>query len=157
MRCKKVRENLERFSDGAVSSGYTMEIKEHLEACSSCSTAYAEIEATKSLLRESTLPPLPGAITTTIMTAVRNSFPSGQYDETGGISFLWWKESAMPARLAFAGILFIVVTAGMFMGKELSIKPDLLTVVEFPELDAFSAAQEGSLSYVYLNLTMPPQ
>jgi hypothetical protein len=32
-----------------------------------------------------------------------------------------------------------------------------LTVVEFPELDAFSAAQEGSLSYVYLNMTMPPR
>ena len=157
MRCKKVRENLERFLDGASSSRRTVEIEEHLATCSSCSTAYAEIEAMKSLLRESTLPPMPEDITKNIMAVARNSFFPGQSDETGGISFLWWKESAIPARMAFAGILVMVLTAGVFMGKELSVKSNPLTVVEFPELDAFSAAQEGSLSYVYLNMTMPPR
>ena len=157
MRCKKVRENLERFLDGAFSSMRTLEIKEHLATCSSCNTTNTEIEAMKSLLRESTLPPMPEDITKNIMTVARNSFFSKQYDETGGISFLWWKESAIPARMAFAGILVIVLTAGVFMGKELSVKSNPLTVVEFPELDAFSAAQEGSLSYVYLNMTMPPR
>ena len=157
MRCKKVRENLERFGDGAVSSRRTVEIEEHFATCSSCSTTYAEIEAMKSLLRESTLPPMPEDIAENIMAVARNSFFPRQSNETGGISFLWWKESAIPARMAFAGILSIVLTAGIFMGKELSVKPDPLTVVEFSELDVFSAAQEGSLSYVYLNMTMPPR
>jgi anti-sigma factor RsiW len=157
MRCKKVSEHLERFLDGAVSSRRTIEIKKHLEACSSCSTAYTEIDATQSLFRKSTPPPIPEAIATNIMAAARDSFLSKQSDETGDISFLWWKESTLQARMAFVGILVMVLTAGIFMGKELSVKPDPLTVVEFPELDAFSAAQEGSLSYVYLNLTMPPR
>ena len=74
MRCTKVRENLERFLDGAVSTRRTLEIKEHLATCSSCSTVYAELEAMKSLLRESTLPPMPEAIAANIMTVARNSF-----------------------------------------------------------------------------------
>lgn len=156
MHCRKVKDYLERYADGTLATALRDGIKEHLSACSACESAYIEIGILKSFLKGSALTPMPEDITTNIMAEARNSFFSKQSDETGGISFLWWKEAAIPARMAFVGILVIVSTAGVFMGKKLSVKPSPLTVVEFPELDAFSAAQEGSLSYVYLNLTMPP-
>jgi predicted anti-sigma-YlaC factor YlaD len=157
MRCKKVMENLERFLDGTLGITRTAEIKEHLEVCSTCGTAFAEIRTLKSLLKLNLPSSVPGDITANIMEAAQNSFFSRKSNETGGISFLWWKEAAIPCKMAFAGILIMVLTAGVFIGKDLWNDPESLTFAEYPELEAFSAAQKGSIAYVYLHLTAPPQ
>ncbi len=154
MRCKKISENLERFLDGTVDYGLKTEIKEHLDKCPSCSNEYAKIGAVRSFFSDSAIPQMPEDIAVNIITAAQNLIHSRQSEEITGISFLWWKESGMPARLAFTVILLMVLTAGIFIGKDLWGRREPLTLAGFPEIEAVSAVQKSSIEHVYLNLTI---
>jgi hypothetical protein len=155
MRCKKFKISIERYSDKALSARKQSACEEHLRTCSKCSSAYADFNTVKSSLAGIPIPPAPGNLAANIMRNVRNSKANGK-NRDQGVLIQWWKETAVPVRLAFSVVSLLFITAGVFMGKDLWNAPDSMVISEYAELDAFSETQKGSLEYGYFQLIHTP-
>jgi anti-sigma factor RsiW len=155
MQCNNFKDYMERYADKALSTQKQSAGEEHLKTCSQCSSAYADFNTMKSLFIGTPLPPAPGDLTSDIMRMIRNAAADTK-KQTEGILMQWWKEAAIPARLAFAVTLFIIAAAGVFMGKDLWSAPGPKAYPEYTELDAFSETQKGSLEYGYFQLITAP-
>jgi|WetSurMetagenome_2_1015567.scaffolds.fasta_scaffold159079_1 anti-sigma factor RsiW len=155
MRCKNFKDSIERYADKALSAQKQSAWEEHLRTCSKCSSAYADFNTMKSSLAGIPIPPAPGNLTADIMRSVRNSKANAKKRDEG-VLIQWWKEAAVPVRLAFSVVSLIFIAAGVFMGKDLWSAPGSEAYPEYTELDAFSETQKGSLEYGYFQLINTP-
>lgn len=155
MRCKIFKDSIERYTDKALSARKQSACEEHLKTCSKCSSAYADFNTVKSTLAGIPTPPAPGNLTADIMRSIRNSTVNVKNRDKGFL-IQWWNESAVPVRLAFYVVSLIIITAGVFMGKDLWSAPGSEAYPEYTELDAFSETQRGSLEHGYFQLIHTP-
>jgi anti-sigma factor RsiW len=155
MRCKKFKERMERYSDTVLSARKKSACEEHLATCLNCRQAYVDFNEMKSLLTATPLPPAPADLTADIMRSVRN-LKALANNRTENILIQWWKESAVPVRLAFSVVLFIIVSAGVFAGKDLWSASASKGYSEYTEFDTYSKSQQGSLENVYFQLIQAP-
>jgi len=157
MRCEDIKGYIERYADKSLSASKRAAVENHLEKCSGCVLAYGKAANTGLILKNVVLPPVPDDLAASIMANVNVS--KVYAEKRAGI--LWtfiqeWANVTLPARTAFASLLLLLVIAGVFMSKDLCSKPEYLTYGDLPELDAFSAAQKGSLENTYLQITSLP-
>lgn len=155
MRCKNFKYCIERYSDKALSAQKQSACEEHLRTCSTCGFAYADFNTVKFLFAGNPIPPAPGNLTADIMRCVRNA-KANVKNRDEGVLIQWWKEAAIPVRLAFSVVSLIIIATGVFMGKDLWNAPGSEAYPEYSELDAFSEAQKGSLEYGYFQLINTP-
>jgi anti-sigma factor RsiW len=157
MQCKKFKTCMERYGDKALSAPRQSACEEHLKTCILCRQAFAEMEKMKSFFIEAAVPSAPDNLTANIMRRVRNSMASMK-SQSENILAQWWKEAAIPVRLAVSATLFVVIAASYFASKDLwSLSTQSSQVYsEYSELDAFSESQKGSLETVYFELIKTP-
>jgi anti-sigma factor RsiW len=155
MRCKKFKSSMERFRDKILSAQRQSACEKHLATCSQCSLDFADIDKMKSLFIETSIPSAPDSLTADIMRIVRNS--AYAKNRGGNLLTQWWKEAAIPARLALSVVLFFIIGAGIFAGKDLWNASNSQAFAYFIELDAFSESQKGSLEEVYLQMIQAPK
>ena len=151
MRCKNFKDHLERYSDKALPAKVKKAWEKHLEMCFKCRHIYADFNAMKPLLTGTVIPPAPGNLTANIMRNIRNSQAVAENQNKNNL-LQWWKDAAVPIRLTFAIMIFIIVAAGVFTGKDLWNIPDSKGYPQYTELDAFSESQQGSLEDGYFQL-----
>jgi anti-sigma factor RsiW len=155
MRCKNFKNYFERYNDKTLSAQKQSACEEHLRTCSKCSSAYADINTMKPFFAGNHLPPAPDNLTADIMRIVRKSKANGK-KRNEGVLIQWWKEAAVPVRLAFSVVSLIFIAAGVFMGMDLWSAPGSEAYPEYTELDVFSESQKGSLEYGYFQLIHIP-
>jgi anti-sigma factor RsiW len=155
MRCKNFINSIERYSDKELSEQKQSACEEHLKTCFKCRCTYADFNTVKSLFIEIPLPPAPGNLTTAIMRSIRNA-AADMKKRNEKTLMQWWKEAAIPIRLAFSVVSLIFIAAGVFMGKDLWSAPGSKPYPEYTELDTFSETQKGSLEYGYFQLINTP-
>jgi hypothetical protein len=155
MRCNNFKDYLERYSDKTLSTRKLYVMEEHLKSCVKCRCTHTDSNTIKSIFMELPQPPVPAELTAEIMRSVRNSLSSAK-NRDEGVLIQWWKEAAVPVRLAFSVVSLIFIAAGVFMGKDLWSAPGSEAYPEYTELDAFSETQKGSLEYGYFQLINTP-
>jgi anti-sigma factor RsiW len=155
MRCKIFKDSIEQYADKALSAQKQSACEEHLRTCSKCRSAYADFNTMNSFFAGNPLPPAPGNLTADIMRSIRNSTVNVK-NRDERVLIPWWKETAVPVRLAFSVVSLLFIAAGVFMGKELWSAPGSEVYSEYSELDAFSETQKGSLEYGYFQLILAP-
>jgi anti-sigma factor RsiW len=157
MRCKDIRDYVERFVDRSLPDSKRELIEQHFATCRDCAVAYEEAAEIRRHFGKAVMPPVPGDLATVILTKVNHSAVDLE-KQAGYFQALrhWWTGATTPARAAFACVLLTFAMAGIVLGRGLWNGPETQVYAGFPELDAFSAAQEGSLEKAYLQMTALP-
>ncbi len=146
---------MERYSDKALLPKKQRIMDAHLKTCLECRKSLADYTTAKSLFSAAPPPPAPDHLTADIMRKIRGAAADAK-NRNEGIIVQWWKETAIPVRLAFSVVCLIFIVAGIFMGKDLWNTPDSKAYPEYTELDVFSETQKGSLEYGYFQLITIP-
>lgn len=154
MRCNKFHDYMERFGDKVFPAQLQSACEEHLKSCGNCQNAFVDIRKMKSLFTGPLIPP-PTDLTANIMRNVRNSMVAVN-DQGEKTLIQWWKEAAIPVRMA-ATIAFLLIIAGsLFVSNDLLQKPGSKNYAGYTEFDAFSETQKGSLEAAYWQLIQLP-
>jgi anti-sigma factor (TIGR02949 family) len=159
MHCKRVRDFLERYADGSLAASAWSDIERHLQACPQCRQDYGLHAQTRAVFRSAELPPPPANLTDVILSRVQAAIPCARpASRETWIALRWWGELTIPVRLAGIGMLVVMMTAGVFMGRDLGRRPlpEAAATATFVELDAFVTAPQGSLESLCFQLTATP-
>lgn len=166
MRCKAVRNKLDRFSRQELTPRMRERVEAHVSQCADCRQHLARQERLAVLLTTAPEPPaVPEGLSDRLMVAARQR----QADRRSVPASLWrlrWLSSTAWIRrnvvqvVAIAGGLLV----GILMGQQTwhsahapirqrTVEPDAVSVYE---LDYLTDAPGGSLVQSYLSLTKPP-
>jgi hypothetical protein len=159
MRCREIRDRIERAADNSSGNSVRLEVESHCKGCPSCASAFDKAAATRLLFREAGLPSIPADLASDIMTRVHAARNLREASAGYLRTFMeWWAGAGAPVRTALATALFLFAAAGTFIGKDLVKKPESLALTNSPEMEAFSVTQTGSIEETYFQMTtLSPQ
>jgi hypothetical protein len=157
MHCKKIKFCIERYIDKTLGEPLSAIVGDHLKTCSNCASAYDKAVKMRVLVNDDILPEIPANFTANVVAIVHRL----EYDRKNRAGYLndfrrFWAIASTPARTALGTAFLLFMIGGVFMTKDLIIKPDTLTYMNFTELDAFSASQKGSIEETYFQMTTGP-
>jgi predicted anti-sigma-YlaC factor YlaD len=143
MHCGFVKDHIERYIDNSLSERKMTEFEMHLAECPVCLSMYREAKC-MGRLAEIPLPALPDNLAEDVINRIRVS-GNGFKKHTDWFYLQWWNEISASARIVYTGIILLIMTAGIFISKDLGQKSENMTYTENSENDAFSAVPQGSL------------
>jgi len=122
MNCQEVRLRLEAFHDRAADAELSSRIAEHLEGCSSCDGALAQLRALRTLLLKSSIP----APSATLARGLMEAFHQ-EHKQTAK-TIPWWRKAfgssitvPAPALAAAMIVIAIGIAAANIIGRNAAI------------------------------------
>ena len=158
MRCKCVKQKLDRFSQGDLPERDSKEIKRHLSKCQNCSDALSRIRKLQGLLEDTLLPSVPEGFTERLMQRARHRQSLQKAPEPKIIRLWEWLGRTDLKKAAVAAGVIIGLSLGLFMGLQTSRQSYKTQVagssalVDTYRFDYLTEAPENSLSSVYIQM-----
>jgi anti-sigma factor RsiW len=171
MRCRKVRQTLSAYLDGALPAGKYESMTAHLETCLECRQTLNQLQELKPLLAGLSIPAMPDGLTAQVLARAQERLEQRRSDRTTMPSWSllrWWALETPAMRLAAVVILAIGLSAGFMLGRSTSTipirfafsasvrqkqQPDPMAMYGF---DSLFSDTSGSIEQAYLTLTFDP-
>ncbi len=158
MRCKYVKQKLDRYIQGDLSKRDSNEIKRHLSKCRDCSDALYRLRKLEGVFKDTPIPPVPEGFTDCLMQRARRRQDSQKLPEPTVIRLWEWFGKADLRKAAVAAAVIIGLSIGLLMGlqtSQQSYKTQVVassTLVDAYHFDYLTEAPENSLSGVYIQM-----
>jgi len=182
MRCRKVRQTLSAYLDGALPSGKHESMTAHLETCLECRQTLNQLRELKPLLTGLSIPAMPAGLTAQVLARAQERLEQLRIIEQrraikqrrpdrplpGWPLLRWWGLETPAMRLAAICIFAIGLAAGIFLGRSTSSipirfafsvpvkqrqQPDPMALYGF---DSLFGGTSGSIEQAYLALAFSP-
>jgi predicted anti-sigma-YlaC factor YlaD len=157
MKCVQIRDYCERYKDGDVSPGARVKIEAHLTTCEACKAAFEGTKAIGALFVQTAAPAVPEGLLDTILEKVGRTTFGHAIKHEEEFAFGWWVTAKPSVRIAYSLVLAVLILGGIYMGGDLwKNKGEATAAVsnntDYPGIDAFVAAQSGSIEQTYFEL-----
>lgn len=158
MRCKYVKQKLDRCIQGDLPDPVSKKIARHVSSCQSCAETLSRIRKLEGLLEGAPMPPVPEGFTERLMQRAchRKSFQKASEPK---IIRIWeWFGKADLRKAAVAAGIIIGLSIGLLMGLQTSrqsYKTQTVSssaLVDAYHFDYLTEAPENSLSGVYIQM-----
>jgi len=160
MKCKKVLSHLNAYVDHELPLSQNREIKDHLQCCGICRTAFEQILQVEGFLDTLDVLPVPRAFADRVMAEARKKAlpgaPKKPFFAWDWFWLQWLMELSMPVRLAACTVVLLAFFLGMTMSREISLSGNRLETVSreagLEGFEWFSPAPPESLELTYMIL-----
>ena len=162
MRCRYVKQKLDRYIQGDLPEPMSKRVERHLHKCRDCADTLSRIKTLAGLFEDTSLPPVPAGFSERLMQRAHQRQYLQQTSEPAVIRLWEWFDRTGLNKSAAAAVLVLGLAIGMLMGWDNWQSPAIQSVgksqmaqvepTAIYKLDYLTDAPKGSLADAYLTL-----
>jgi anti-sigma factor RsiW len=162
MRCRYVKQKLDRYIQGDLPEPMSGGIERHLHKCRNCADTLSRVNKLERLFEDTPLPPVPAGFSESLMQLARRRQYLQQAPEPAVIRIWEWFDRTGLKQSAAAAVLVVGLAIGVLMGRDTWQSPAIQSVgksqmaqvepTAIYKLDYLTDAPKGSLADAYLTL-----
>jgi anti-sigma factor RsiW len=162
MRCKYLKQKLDRYIQGDLPEPISEKIERHLHKCHDCADVLSRIKKLNELFEDISSTPVPDGFSERLMQLARQKQYLQQEREPAVIRLWEWFDRTGLKKSTAAAVLIVGLAIGMLMGRDNWQSSDVQSVgksqmvqiepTAIYKLDYLTDTPRGSLADVYLTL-----